>query len=196
MAGRPPLGLWNAKLTDPHRISPDPGQCATVFRPINQTRDNETQELTMVKTILVPTDGSKHARSAVSLAADLAEKYNAKLIALHVMAQPGTEHIPEELRQYARAEHIEATDREMLESVGNQILRGAGVLAREEGAEQVETLLEIGDPAATVLEVAKSQNVDLIVMGNRGLGSLQGLLQGSVSHKVNALSSCSCVTVK
>ncbi len=67
MAGRPPLGLWSAKLTDPHRISPDPGQCATVFRPINQTRDNETQELTMVKTILVPTDGSKHARSAVSL---------------------------------------------------------------------------------------------------------------------------------
>jgi nucleotide-binding universal stress UspA family protein len=60
----------------------------------------------------------------------------------------------------------------------------------------VETLLEVGDPAATVLEVAKCQNVDLIVMGNRGLGSLQGLLQGSVSHKVNALSSCSCVTVK
>jgi hypothetical protein len=87
MAGRPPLGLWSAKLTDPHRISPDPGQCATVFRPINQTRVNETQELTMVKTILVPTDGSKHARRAVSLAADLAEKYNAKLIALHVRSE-------------------------------------------------------------------------------------------------------------
>ena len=150
----------------------------------------------MVTTILVPTDVSKYARRAVSLAADLAEKYNAKLIALHVMAQPGTKDIPEELRQYAHAEHIGPTEREILEPVGNQILRGAEVFALEEGAERVETLLEVGDPAATVLEVAKSQNVDLIVMGNRGLGSLQGLLQGSVSHKVNALSSCSCVTVK
>ena len=150
----------------------------------------------MVKVILAPTDGSEHANKAVGLAADLANKYDAKLIALHVMAPSWNARIPEALKSYARSEHIEASEREILESVGTQILHGAEALAHEKGAEDIETLLEIGDPAATVLEVAKTQGVGLIVIGSRGLGGVEGLLQGSVSQKVNAHSSCTCVTVK
>ncbi len=150
----------------------------------------------MVDVILVPTDESDHARKAVTLAADLAQKYGARLIALHVMTPSWSDRVPEELRSYAKAEHIQATEREILESVGQQILRRAETLALEEGLEQIETLLEVGDVAATVLAVAQRQNVDLIVMGSRGLGGMKGLLQGSVSHKVNAHSPCSCITVK
>ena len=150
----------------------------------------------MVEVILVPTDGSDHARKAVTLAADLAQKYGARMIALHVMTSSWNDRIPEELRSYAKGEHIQATEREILETVGQQILRSAETLAREEGLERVDTLLEVGDVTATVLAVARTQNVDLIVMGSRGLGDMKGLLQGSVSHKVNAHSSCSCITVK
>ena len=38
----------------------------------------------MIKTIVVPTDGSAHAKKAVDLAADIAEKYGARIVLLHV----------------------------------------------------------------------------------------------------------------
>ncbi len=150
----------------------------------------------MVDVILVPTDGSEHAGKAVTLAADLAQKYGARMIALHVMSPDWSGRIPEELQSYARNEHIEATAREILESVGRQILRGAESAARAAGLEQIDTQLEYGDTAATVLSVAAAQNADFIVMGSRGLGDMKGLLLGSVSHKVASHSPCTCITVK
>ena len=39
----------------------------------------------MIKTIVVPTDGSSHAKKAIDLAADIAEKYGARLVILHVL---------------------------------------------------------------------------------------------------------------
>lgn len=150
----------------------------------------------MVNVVLAATDGSDHARKAVSLAADLAKKYGANLIALHVTSPSWMERIPEDLRSYARSEHMEATEREILESVGRQILHDAEALARQEGLDAVDTLLEVGDVAETILDVARAQKVDLIVLGSRGLGHMKGLLQGSVSQKVNAHSACSCITVK
>ncbi len=150
----------------------------------------------MIKTILVPTDGSEHAEKAVAFGADIAKRYGAKLSLLHVMRELGTDRIPEGLRAYARAEHVAVTERDVLESVARQIVRKAEVLAREHEAPEVQPLVEIGDPAATILETAENSNADLIVMGTRGLGNLQGMLMGSVSHKVCHLSKCSCVTVK
>lgn len=150
----------------------------------------------MVEAILVPTDGSEHAAKAVKLAADLAQKYGARMIALHVMSPSLGRRIPEEMRSYARNENIEATEREILETVGQQILRSADAAAREEGLEQIDTMLEYGDVPATVLSVAETQSADFIVMGSRGLGDMKGLLLGSVSHKVTAHSPCTCITVK
>ena len=40
----------------------------------------------MIKTILVPTDGSEHAKKAVLLAADIAEKFDARMVILHVLS--------------------------------------------------------------------------------------------------------------
>ena len=150
----------------------------------------------MVDVVLVPTDGSEHASKAVELAADLAQKYGARMIALHVVSPSWSDRVPEELQSYARVEHVEATEREILESVGRQILRGAETTAREAGLEQISTQLEYGDVSTTVLSVAETQNADFIVMGCRGLGDMKGLLLGSVSHKVASHSPCTCITVK
>ena len=54
----------------------------------------------------------------------------------------------------------------------------------------------LGDPVKEILRHAEEDAANLIVMGSRGLGDLQGLLMGSVSHKVSQLSPCSCITVK
>jgi nucleotide-binding universal stress UspA family protein len=53
-----------------------------------------------------------------------------------------------------------------------------------------------GDPVKCILSMTEQEEVDVIVMGTRGLGDLQGLLVGSVSHKVSNLAPCTCIAVK
>ncbi|NQU72224.1 MAG: universal stress protein, partial [Rhodospirillales bacterium] len=47
-----------------------------------------------------------------------------------------------------------------------------------------------------IIEYAEQHDIDMIVIGSRGLGDLKGMLLGSVSHKVAHLAECSCITVK
>lgn len=150
----------------------------------------------MIKTILVPVDGSEHSNKAIGLASDLAQKYDARLIALNVMTEFGSDRVPAELRDYERLEHVRLTERSVLDSESERILSDATLQAREKGASKVETVRRSGDAAAIILEVANDQSADMIVMGSRGLGNVKGLLLGSVSHKVTQLSECSCITVK
>jgi nucleotide-binding universal stress UspA family protein len=150
----------------------------------------------MVQIILAATDGSEPANKAVSFAADMARTYDAKLVILHAVSQLGEDRVPKNLQAFARAEHIGADERDVLETVASQILRAAEVLAREHQAPEVTTLITFGDPASEILAAARKQRADAIVVGNRGLGVIEGLLLGSVSHKVSHLCECTCIVVR
>ena len=174
----------------------------------------------MFRTILVATDGAAHAEKAVELAGDIAEKYGARLVLLHVLLHG---HIPEALRHMAEIEHMVPTAqpppaalapvpelmehiaragadtramRQVFVALGDQILGRAERTARKKGVRDIATRVEDGDPARRIIECAKAEDADLIVLGSRGLGDLEGLFMGSVSHKVSHLAECSCVTVK
>jgi nucleotide-binding universal stress UspA family protein len=149
----------------------------------------------MFTRILVAVDGSAHANRAVDCAANLANKYGAELILLHVMASLGSARIPPDLYDLARIEHIEATEADLLRRVAENILQAADMRARGQGTKQVRTLVGVGHAAEVIVEHAKEEAADLIVMGRRGLGSASGLLIGSVSHKVCHLCQCPCMTV-
>ena len=49
---------------------------------------------------------------------------------------------------------------------------------------RIDTSLEIGSPAAKIIEAVHKHNPDLLVLGSRGLGKLQEWVVDSVSHKV------------
>lgn len=51
---------------------------------------------------------------------------------------------------------------------------------------KVNTLLETGDAAQVIVDVAKTHGFDRVIMGRRGLSSLTGFVLGSVSAKVLA----------
>lgn len=53
-----------------------------------------------------------------------------------------------------------------------------------------------GDPAESIVEYAEKNDVDIIIIGSRGLNSLQEMVLGSVSHKVTKRARCPVMVVK
>lgn len=176
----------------------------------------------MIKTILVPTDGSGHAKKALDLATDLAQKYGARMVVLHVLLRHASEADIETLcKENAMTEALReklaalrkssvaiaasayegvplstAVPDDILNDVGNLLLDNASKRAEASGVRDVTALVLDGAPADTIAAAAEKEDADMIVMGSRGLGNIAGLLMGSVSHKVSHLSKCTCVTVK
>jgi len=150
----------------------------------------------MVSKILVAIDGSRPAEKAVVLASDIAQKYGAEVLLLYVVTEAAGANIPEHMRISAEMENVRVTTAGLLRGIGQEVLKEAQDIARGHGVEQVEALIEIGDPAQRIIAAAKDRNVDLIAIGQRGLGDAAALLLGSVSHKVVQLAECPCLTVR
>ena len=176
----------------------------------------------MIKSILVATDGSDHANKALDLASDIAAKYGARMILLHVLMRDASiceirklidvNELPAEMQ--AEIERLEAipdgtasisgayadipiaVSGNILDAVGSRITDAARKDATGKGVGEISTVLAVGDPARRILQTAENEDADMIIMGSRGFGDLRGLLLGSVSHKVSHLSKCTCVTVK
>jgi len=143
--------------------------------------------------ILVALDGSDHARSALELASDIATKYGATL---HVINAIESSKLPDALRRYAESEHIEGSAQRIYASIAERMLDAASKEAKELGVKDVRLVIRNGDPAGQIVDYAKEAKIDMIVMGSKGLSDIQGLLLGSVSHKVSHLAPCTCVTVR
>lgn len=146
----------------------------------------------MFQSLLVPLDGSEHSRLALRVACKLAHEADGRLILLH---------IPEALEHETLlvwglgAVPLEATLKKR-EKVGRELLDKATEEAKGLGAQEVEAVIGKGDPALCILDQARQHRVDAIVLGSRGLGNLQGLMMGSVSHKVSHAAPCSVITVR
>ena len=68
-------------------------------------------------------------------------------------------------------------------------------LATDARVERVRAFVKAGQPARTIIEFARDRDADLIVIGSRGLGSVERYLLGSVSHKVTGLAQCPVLVV-
>lgn len=146
----------------------------------------------MIRKILVPIDGSDHTFKALDLASEIAIKHDASMLLLHAVPDKT---LTEAQRRFAEVEHIEGSLDQMQYTIAEQqLMISARQRALKAGVREVDTLVEPGDPAKVIIDHAG--NVDVIVMGSRGLGPIEGLLQGSVSQKVNQLADAACVTVK
>lgn len=170
--------------------------------------------------ILVAYDGSRHADKAVGVAADMATRAGATLHIVHALihghvpgwiralsdlpVDPGLAEAPDrgfmeaDLPRDSGATHVESAQapRELLEDIAGKLLERAAGTARRHGAEHVETVWHPGSAARVILEQARERGADTIVIGSSGLGSLEGMLIGSVSHKVAHAFDGTVVTVK
>ena len=144
--------------------------------------------------ILVAVDGSEHALRAIDMAADIGIHYDIPLVVVYVRSDAGQ--IPLDIVGYQQLENLYEAESGLLDSMALRIAEDAAERARRAGALSVEVLVDVGDPASTIVRMSEDLGADLIVMGRRGRGDLGGLLLGSVSHKVGHLAECAVLTVR
>jgi len=129
----------------------------------------------MFKNILVAIDGSTYSQQALPTAIEVARKFNS-----HVLVQHVSEHDRGRAVAYSYESPAEAT-----RLVGDAVkqIRDAGISVTGHVSD-----VATGHVAKAIVETASANHIDLIVMGSRGLSDVQGLLLGSVTHKVIQMS--------
>jgi nucleotide-binding universal stress UspA family protein len=146
----------------------------------------------MFATILVGTDGSDPATTAVRYAIDLARELGARLQVVSAYEPVSDERprsdtieVPKDVQWMInpREDVLELLDRARSE-------------AQSIGVEKVETFARQGDAADAILDVAEEQRADLIVVGNRGMTGAKRFLLGSVPNKVSHHAPCSVLIVR
>jgi nucleotide-binding universal stress UspA family protein len=145
----------------------------------------------MFTRILVPTDFSEPSDAALEYARALAEKFCASLHLLHVI-EPGyaTGAFSNEA---CVAEAPGAYEMLVKEA---QAKFASRVFPSDRARHRVTTEAMTGVSAATIVEYAADQNMDLIVMGTHGRTGLAHLLMGSVAEHVVRTAPCPVLTVR
>jgi len=175
-----------------------------------------------VNKILVPIDSSDHSALALQWGISLAQKYGAQLLLLHVIPRAVEEvstqghgahlHVDppmegttlpyfsyeEEVRHGLAArsrlsppetvliDYVEKTETELADLVRTYLTDPGAATAK----------VTVGKPAEEILQVARDEAIDLIVMGTHGRTGLRHVLLGSIAETVVRTAPCPVFTVK
>ena len=131
------------------------------------------------KKILVPIDGSEHSLRALRAAQALATCQGATVTLLHCY-----DRIPMLIGGEPRQELTQ----ELLEEGRKLMEPYAGVLS--DAGMTPEIMVREGRPGHVIVEEARNGGFDLLVMGSRGLSDFEGMLLGSVAHRVLSAAHC------
>ena len=142
----------------------------------------------MVKAIAVGTDGSDTAQKAVDFALDMAERYKAKIVFTSAYVPVSESRLRKEQEEAPSdiqwsinpSEEVDATLRKVEEQ------------AKERGLDYTSEA-RTGDPADVIVDIAADHDVDVIVVGNKGM---QRRILGSVPNSVSHNAPCSVMIVK
>ncbi|MGI8317078.1 universal stress protein [Halobacillus mangrovi] len=139
----------------------------------------------MYKHILVAADGSEHSVRTAERAAELALLQGDGEVTI-VYVVDGEQSKSDVLAEGNKS-LIDQRRHERLEPV-EKILKD----------KQVPFHVEIkhGEPGPTIVNYANEENFDIVIIGSRGLNTLQEMVLGSVSHKVAKRANCPVMIVK
>lgn len=142
----------------------------------------------MFKRILVAVDGSKTSFKAVNKAIELQKLTNAEIFLLCVYKHHS---LFEASLSIGRPAEMDIPDK-VLSEYAKEIVNHAKEIAKENGASHVRGFVRGGRPSKVIVKFAKDKEADLIILGARGTngGDRDGLLLGSVSHRVASHAKC------
>ena len=142
-----------------------------------------------LRRILVAVDFTDHSRQAMAHAAGLAEVFGSEVILCHVVESPslleklppmGEEYFPPNLGTL----HEE------------QARKQCEALAKEFGLNSARIEIPMGRPFVKLVQLAREEDVDLIVLGTHGHGAVAHMLLGSVAERVVQKAPCPVLTVR
>jgi nucleotide-binding universal stress UspA family protein len=142
---------------------------------------------------LVCVDGSELAVKAAAAGAELAAKFDAEL---HLLTVTKPYKVSPELKRFLTAESLMGEPKYVLDEMTKGILAEARKAAEAAGVKKIKTQVLEGKPARAIVEYAEDHDIDVIVMGCRGVGEKEATLLGSVSLKVGNLAPCSVIMVR
>lgn len=145
----------------------------------------------MYKKILVPIDGSDMSLLALDHACIMAEKFDSEVYLLSVYRHYSYMESSLSMVRPGNPENLE----DVLSSYAKEVVSSGKLFVKDRGIEKVKAFVRKGQVAKQILSFAKSNSIELIVIGAHGEGDLSGYLLGGVSHKVTGLSVCPVLVV-
>ena len=126
----------------------------------------------MFNTIVLGLDGSEGSRQAVPVASDLAGRYGARVVIVHV---------DERIAAKGGVLPVRADEEQVREKLDEQArqLASQGIDVKFDVVEIV-----LGGPAHAIEDVAQREGAELIVVGRRGNSPVAGLVLGSVTQRL------------
>jgi nucleotide-binding universal stress UspA family protein len=144
--------------------------------------------MTSFATIVLTTDFSEVSLRAMEPARILAERFGSRILLVHVLEDrmpPFLEELlsdSEEILGRQRRRAVEALDRVARENLGSGL--------------SWETLVVAGIPHHEIVEVARQNRADLIVMATHGRGPVGHALIGSTTERVLHRAACPVLAVR
>ena len=168
------------------RMAPCPVLTVPMDKQRTDGRSSTEKPSTTPKRMLVPVDFSDCSLDALEYGALIAQRSNASLKLLHVL-EPVSYGLDFTLPHMAERESSKTAVTKRLSDL---------VSALTSGGLASDFLISGGLPADSILDAARAQSVDVIVMGTHGRRGLSHALFGSVAESVLRRSSCPVLTVR
>ena len=144
--------------------------------------------VTSFATIVLTTDFSEVSRRALPTARTLAEKLGSRIILVHVLEE----------RMPPFLEELLPDSEEILGRQRERAVETLDGIAREELGDGVnwEAMVVVGIPHQEIVEIARQNRADLIVMATHGRGPLGHALIGSTTERVLHRAPCPVMAVR
>lgn len=137
--------------------------------------------------ILVAVDGSTEAEWAFKKAIEIAKRNDAKITLAHVI----------DTRTFATVEAYDRTIAERADMFARELMEKYKNQAIEAGVSDVDYVVDYGSPKIIIpKEIAKKNNVDLIICGATGMNAVERFLIGSVSENITRYAACDVLVIR
>ncbi len=137
-----------------------------------------------ISRVMVATDGSENAKAAILEASKLAKAFQSKLYTIHIVSPP-----------YALAPiPLDEDYGQLLSEAAKAVLDSASETLNDLGVAHEQVIVE-GSPATQIVQEATNREVDILVIGGRGVSLIERFFLGSVADRIAHAAPCPVLVI-